>query len=84
MHLLAVAATLPTFFRVTHGFDPVPHLPLEAMGFHHVATEVYYNELQTKHTVCNGSGEDGKCSNKVICAPAHTRAHARAHTRARS
>ena len=29
-------------FRVTHRQDPVPHLPLEAMGFAHVPREVYY------------------------------------------
>jgi len=31
-------------FRVTHHMDPVPHLPLEAMGYTHVQTEVYYNK----------------------------------------
>lgn len=30
-------------FRVTHHMDPVPHLPLEIMGYTHVQTEVYYN-----------------------------------------
>ncbi len=28
--------------RVTHGKDPVPHLPLEDWGFLHVNTEVFY------------------------------------------
>ena len=27
-------------YRVVHYADIVPHLPLEAMGFHHVPTEV--------------------------------------------
>lgn len=64
-----VKSTLPSFFRVTHGFDPVPHLPLHlplGTGFHHVATEVYYNERQTAHRVCDGSGEDLRCSRKHV------------------
>jgi len=31
-------------FRVTHHMDPVPHLPLQVMGYTHVQTEVYYNK----------------------------------------
>ena len=26
-------------WRLTHHRDPVPHLPLESMGFHHIGTE---------------------------------------------
>merc|ERR1719272_335132 len=29
-------------WRLTHWKDPVPHLPLEGMGFHHISTEVFY------------------------------------------
>lgn len=49
-------------YRLTHWQDPVPHLPLELMGFHHTPTEVWYNEPQTSYTVCDGSGEDPSCS----------------------
>merc|ERR1711920_594383 len=31
-------------WRHTHWRDPVPHLPLEAMDFAHVPTEVWFNE----------------------------------------
>jgi hypothetical protein len=52
--------------RVTHYKDIVPHLPLELMGFHHLATEVWYNEANTAYTVCDGSGEDPNCADSVI------------------
>lgn len=31
-------------FRITHHKDPVPHLPLESMGYKQVQSEVYYNQ----------------------------------------
>lgn len=49
-------------FRVTHHRDPVPHLPMESWGFHHPATEVFYES--SSPAVCNGSGEDPDCSDK--------------------
>ena len=55
-------------WRVTHHRDLVPHLPVEGMGFRHIATEVWYNSSTdaTLHKVCDGSGEDKSCSNSVI------------------
>mmetsp|Transcript_21549 Transcript_21549/g.28061 ORF Transcript_21549/g.28061 Transcript_21549/m.28061 type:complete len:271 (-) Transcript_21549:188-1000(-) len=51
--------------RITHHKDPVPHLPLEAMGFYHEPTEIFYNELNNDYTICNSSdGEDSSCSDK--------------------
>jgi len=47
--------------------DTVPHVIPEAMGFHHVATEVWYNEASSTRLVCDESGEDPKCSN--TCGP---------------
>ena len=44
--------------RVVHYADPVPHLPTEFMGFHHVSTEVWYREFTLDYRVCDGSGED--------------------------
>ncbi|KAJ8601158.1 hypothetical protein CTAYLR_008273 [Chrysophaeum taylorii] len=52
-----------TSLRVTHYHDIVPHLPPEDMTFHHVATEVFYNEANSAYKVCDGSGEDNSCSN---------------------
>lgn len=54
------------FWRITHQRDPVPHLPLEAMGFSHISTEVFYNEPSTSYKVCNGSGEDNSCSDQFL------------------
>lgn len=51
-------------FRITHGRDPVPHLPLESMGFHHTALEVFYKGDPPSYKICNGSGEDDSCSNQ--------------------
>lgn len=52
-------------YRVVHYADIVPHLPLEAMGFHHVSTEVWYNEDSSSFKVCDGSGEDPTCSDSL-------------------
>lgn len=51
-------------YRVTHANDVVPHLPLRSMGFTHVATEVW--ERKSRYTVCDGSGEDPRCSDSNI------------------
>ena len=55
-------------FRVVHYRDPVPHLPLEAMGFRHPPTEVFYtSESGTSWIACSASnGEDDTCSNKLL------------------
>jgi predicted lipase len=57
-----------TLWRVTHWRDPVPHLPLEAMGFRHPSTEVFYTSSNDAFTVCDGSGEDPKCSDQFALA----------------
>eukprot|EP00656_Telonema_subtile_P051315 TRINITY_DN686_c0_g1_i3.p1 TRINITY_DN686_c0_g1~~TRINITY_DN686_c0_g1_i3.p1 ORF type:complete len:306 (-),score=35.24 TRINITY_DN686_c0_g1_i3:31-948(-) len=53
-------------WRLTHDHDPVPHLPLQSMGFSHISTEVFYNADFSKHTVCDSSGEDPTCSDKNL------------------
>jgi len=58
-----VSNLLPTAVRVVHANDIVPHLPLELLGFHHIATEVW--EVGGKLKVCNKSGEDPNCSDSV-------------------
>lgn len=52
-------------WRLTHFADPVPHLPLQAMHFQHVDTEVHYDELNRNHRVCDGLGEDPTCADGV-------------------
>jgi hypothetical protein len=51
-------------YRVTHYHDPVPHVPLESMGFYHTTTEVWYNEANTQYRVCSG-GEDPTCADST-------------------
>lgn len=55
-------------FRVIHFEDPVPHLPLELMGFVHPPTEVFYgSEAGGAWRQCSSSnGEDAACSNSVL------------------
>jgi hypothetical protein len=56
-------------WRVTHYYDIVPHIPEEILGYHHVNTEVWYNEPSTSYSICDQSGEDPTCSN--TCGPTH-------------
>mmetsp|Transcript_27648 Transcript_27648/g.95621 ORF Transcript_27648/g.95621 Transcript_27648/m.95621 type:complete len:294 (-) Transcript_27648:397-1278(-) len=55
----------PSYFRLVHNKDIVPHLPVYAFGFHHTPTEVWYNEDCTEYVVCDGSGEDPTCSDSL-------------------
>ena len=55
-----------TSYRVTHGLDPVPHVPPRAFDFIHNPTEVYYDGLNTMHTICDGSGEDPTCADQWL------------------
>lgn len=50
--------------RITHWRDPVPHLPLEAMGFQHIHNEVFYNENSSVYKICSNTGEDKTCSDQ--------------------
>lgn len=59
-------ATMTGTYRVVHRKDPVPQLPLQAMGFHHMPYEVFYLEDPSKFTVCNSSGEDPNCQDKYV------------------
>lgn len=54
-----------TSWRVTHWKDPVPHLPMTSLGFHHVPNEVFYNKDSSSYAICDASGEDPHCSNSV-------------------
>ncbi|CAK56362.1 unnamed protein product (macronuclear) [Paramecium tetraurelia] len=57
-------------FRVTHDHDPVPHLPMEVQGFHHINTEAYYKDFLIFHKdvkICNDEKkEDPRCSNQNL------------------
>merc|ERR1711988_763004 len=49
-------------WRITHNEDPMTHLPPANAGWHHVGTEVFYNEEFSHYRICDGSGEDPFCS----------------------
>jgi hypothetical protein len=56
-------------WRLTHGRDPIPHLPPMLLGFHHVRTEVFYpHNVSDGYTVCSG-GEDPTCSDQYVNLP---------------
>jgi len=48
--------------RITHYYDPVPRLPPTLLNYHHLPTEVYYDEVWSDgYKVCDSSGEDSSC-----------------------
>ncbi len=59
-------SVVPGTFRVVHRKDPVPHLPWESWGFHHMPYEVFYLEEPEKYKVCNFEGEDKSCSDQYL------------------
>lgn len=50
--------------RITHNEDPVPHLPLDSMGFLHIDREVFYVEDNSEFTICAENQEDPMCANQ--------------------
>lgn len=55
--------------RITHGRDPVPHLPPADFGFTHVPHEIFYHAtVKDGFKTCTDSGskEDGTCSDKYV------------------
>lgn len=55
---------VPNFWRVTHAKDLVPHVPQEALGFYHAATEVFFPGSDMQYQICDGSGEDPSCADR--------------------
>lgn len=52
---------VPNSFRVTHGQDPVVHLPPVLLGFEHVSNEIYYPNNTLTYVECpkNDCAEKG-------------------------
>lgn len=57
---------LPGTFRCVHKKDPVPHLPPNNWGFHHMPYEIFYVEKHTEWKLCNFEGEDKSCSDQYL------------------
>ena len=50
-------AKIPNRYRVTHGRDPVPHLPPENFGFLHSPGEIFYkSSVKNGYKVCSDTG----------------------------
>eukprot|EP00929_Paragymnodinium_shiwhaense_P000345 TRINITY_DN10058_c1_g1_i1.p1 TRINITY_DN10058_c1_g1~~TRINITY_DN10058_c1_g1_i1.p1 ORF type:complete len:319 (+),score=44.74 TRINITY_DN10058_c1_g1_i1:215-1171(+) len=64
-------------YRLTHSMDPVPHLPLEAMGFTHVQTEIFYDS-EGKYKECPNV-EDVTCADQYGNVPELILLHAGEH-----
>ncbi len=52
------------YYRLTHGHDPVVHLPYRAMGFTHIGHEIFYPTDSLTYIECM-EGENPRCSNSV-------------------
>jgi predicted lipase len=51
-------------WRVTHGDDPVPHLPGESAEYIHVSQEIWQHSTPSVYEACSDEfAEDPKCSN---------------------
>ena len=57
-------SVVPGMFRVVHHKDPVPHLPPQNWGFHHMPYEVFYVDDYNEYTLCSFEGEDPSCSDQ--------------------
>ena len=58
------------YYRITHYYDMVPHVPEEFMGYLHISNELWYNEVNTDFIICDDYNiEDNRCSNS--CSPLH-------------
>lgn len=63
-HMLTIVFS----WRTTHYYDIVPHVPEEFLDYIHISQEIWYNEENSKYTICNDNDdEDKQCSNS--CAP---------------
>merc|ERR1712048_500443 len=55
-------------YRITHGHDPVVHVPPISGGYVHVNTEVYFDDKGSDYRICTKT-EDPNGSNKHSNVP---------------
>ena len=55
---------VPGTFRVVHRKDPVPQLPPQNWGFHHMPYEIFYVKDYNEWVLCSVDGEDENCSDQ--------------------
>jgi len=57
---------IQTSWRMVNQRDIIPHLPGKALGFWHIATEVWWpNSTFSEYMTCDPTGEDPNCSNSL-------------------
>jgi len=56
----------PSAYRITHWKDIIPHVPSKILGYRHFGTEIFYFKDWINYKICDGSGEDDKCSNQFL------------------
>uniref|UniRef100_A0A7S0VBB5 Fungal lipase-type domain-containing protein n=1 Tax=Polytomella parva TaxID=51329 RepID=A0A7S0VBB5_9CHLO len=72
-YALLYANYMTRSWRFTHDRDVVPSVPLQVMGFHHVAREAWIVDMATrdgtyinqKVLMCDDTGEDPSCHNSA-------------------
>ena len=59
------------YYRVTHHYDIVPHVPEEFLDYLHIPNEIWYSEDNSNYKICDDTyySEDDNCSNS--CSPTH-------------
>jgi hypothetical protein len=60
-----INSKLRTRRRVIHNRDNVLHLPFKVMDFTNTAHEMLYDETMKTYKVCDASGENGSCPNRI-------------------
>lgn len=59
-------SVVPGTFRMVHYKDPVPQVPPQAFGYHHMPYEVFYTFHYENWKVCSYDGEDSACSDQYF------------------
>lgn len=54
--------SIKKYYRITHGKDPVVHLPPMIFGYYHISNEIFYPNSTLIYENCS-LNEDPKCSN---------------------
>ena len=63
-YVMAYQKYVPSYWRMTHNEDPVPHVPLASMGFLHIDHEIFEHGTGegSFYTCTPTANEDPKCS----------------------
>ena len=71
-------SVVPLTQRMVHYQDIVPHYPFVALGYHHVASEIWEitnASMPLTYIICDKGGEDPFCSDSVPAKDWHPKQH---------